>query len=130
MNTNEFFVISLDPSSAIPVFAAEVSAKGKVTKQTTDRYAALKFDDFYAAREVSSRIVGWAGCSRVEGVALTRIEQAERAVAALEKVYNDCADDLNAAGDIRDPEAYATARARLDEALDALEQANERAFRK
>jgi hypothetical protein len=129
MNTNEFFVISLDPSFAMLVFAAEISPKGKVTKQTTDRHAAFKFDDFYAARDVLSRIVGWPA-SRVEGVALTRIEQAERAVAALEKVYNDCADDINAAGDIRDADAYVTARGRLAEAIDALVAANERAFRK
>lgn len=128
MNTNEFFVISLDPGSAIPVFAAGVSLK-EVTKLTLDRNKALKFDDFYAARDLSSRIVGWPA-SRVEGVALTRIEQAERAVAALEKVYNDCADDINAAGDIRDADAYATARGRLAEAIDALVAANERAFRK
>jgi hypothetical protein len=129
MNTNEFYIICLCPSMSPPLYAVQVNDDGKVTQHTTDSRSARRFGDFYSARDVSARIVGWAGCSRVEGVALTRIEQAEAVVEALEKIYNDCADDINASGAIRNPEAYAIARVKLDEALDALEAANENAYR-
>lgn len=124
MIDNEFYIICLCPSMLPPLYAVEVNDDGKVTQHTTDPRSARKFNDFYSARDVSARIVGWPS-SRVEGVALTRIEIAQRAVDAAEKVYNDCSGN----GVAPDPKAYGIARMKLDEALDALEAANENAYR-
>ena len=127
MNTNEFYIICLCPSMFPPLYAVQVNDEGKVTQHTTDPRSARRFFDFYSARD-GVRIVGWPS-KRVEGVALSRIEIAQRAVDVAEKSYNDCGDDINAAGDIRDPNAYAIARVKMDETLDALEEANEFAYR-